>query len=84
MLQSKSGHGPSHVAPIFHRIRKVLSNNITHKDTKADTAGWREVVVDGTRYCAVNVVHFYTISSMHRTMAFGSLIDRGAQWWYCR
>jgi hypothetical protein len=59
-------------------IRKVLSNESTRKDTKADTAGRKEIVVDGTRYRVVNVARFYTVSSTHRTTASGSLIDRGA------
>jgi hypothetical protein len=37
-----------------------------------------EITVDGTCYRAVKVARFYTISSTHRTMASGSLIDCGA------
>jgi hypothetical protein len=58
-------------------IRKVLSNDNTRKDTKLDAACQKEIVVDGTRYHAVNVVHFYTVSSTHRTIASWSLIDHG-------
>jgi hypothetical protein len=59
-------------------IWKVLSNDNTCQDTKPDTAGQKEIVVDSTRYHAVNVARFYTISSMHCTTVSGSLIDRGA------
>jgi hypothetical protein len=42
-----------------------------------DPSGRNEIMVDGTRYRAVNVARFYTVSSTHRTTASGSLIDRG-------
>jgi hypothetical protein len=59
-------------------IQKVLSNDSNHKNTKPDTAGQKEIVVDGTCYWAVNVVCFYTISSMHHTTASWSLFDHSA------
>lgn len=59
-------------------IRKVLSNDNTHAGTSSPTTSPKELVVDGTRYRAVNMARFYTVSSTHRTMASGSLIDCGA------
>ena len=54
-------------------IQKVFFNNSNHKDTKPGTACQKEIVIDDTHYRAVNVVRFYTLSSMHCTMASGLL-----------
>ena len=59
-------------------IRKVLSTDNSHKDTQPHPSHQHELVIDGTRYHAVNVACIYTISSMHCTTVSGSLIDHGA------
>ena len=59
-------------------IRKVLSNENTRKDSGHGNETPKELVIDGTRYRAVNVACIYSVSFSHRTTMAASLIDRGA------
>jgi hypothetical protein len=59
-------------------IRKVLSTKNTRKDSHPDTASPQELVIDGRRYCAVNVACIYSVSFSHCTTVAASLVDRGA------